>query len=93
MEEQEDIAIPDGDYITLIQAAQLAGYSVPKGGSGNLRKAAQDGRLQTIRITSRLRLTTRAWMAAYLASLEHSKGGRPRKKPEDTLNDSPPDSL
>lgn len=79
MNQEEGTHIPEGDYITLKQAAEMFGYSVPKGGSGNLRKAAKDGRLKTVRPGERALLTTREWFEAYLAGLQHAKGGRPKK--------------
>jgi hypothetical protein len=77
---QEDevtpIMIPAGEYITLEQAATLAGYS----SGGNLRTAAVQGRLRTIVVTNRLRLTTREWLDAYLATVQEERRGWERGK-------------
>ncbi len=75
---QEDevtpIMIPAGEYITLEQAATLAGYT----SGGNLRTAAVQGRLRTIVVTNRLRLTTTEWLDAYLATIKEERRGWPR---------------
>jgi hypothetical protein len=59
------------------KAARLAGYRSPR----TLHKAAREGRLRTT-TTGPLgtRVTTKAWLEVYLASIEASKGhrGRPR---------------
>jgi len=52
------------DYLTMAQAAEIAGYTSPT----FLHKAARAGRLRTTRQErSGLRLTTRAWLQAFLA--------------------------
>jgi hypothetical protein len=73
-EEVKPIVIPSGEYITIEQAAKLAGYS----GAGNLRTAAAAGKLQSIPITPRLRLTTKEWLDAYLATVQEERRGWPR---------------
>ena len=62
----------DGEYMTLEQAAKLAGYN----SSSTLRLAAREGRLRTIRISPRVRLTTREWLEEYLAGVRAGKYGR-----------------
>jgi hypothetical protein len=66
----------DEEYITLTQAAALAGYN----STSTLQKAAREGRLKTVRVGPRVQVTTRAWLDEYLASLGAGKSrrGRPR---------------
>jgi len=55
----------DSDYITLAEASKLAGLK----NSGALYRAVQSGRLKTVMTMARpriVRLTTRAWLHAYL---------------------------
>ena len=63
--------------MTVAEAARFAGYRSPR----TLHKAAREGRLRTT-TTGPLgtRVTTKAWLEEYLASIEASKGhrGRPR---------------
>jgi hypothetical protein len=57
--------IVDSDYLTLAQASRLAGLQT----SGTLYRAAQTGRLKTVTtmVGPRIvRLTTQAWLHAYL---------------------------
>ena len=61
------------DLITLVEAAEDAGYSSPS----TLRKAAREGRLKVIRHGQRTILTTADWVAAY-EDAAYGKGGRPR---------------
>ncbi len=65
-----------GEYITLARAAEIAGYGA---GSGNLRTAAVKGTLQTVMV-GKIRLTTEAWLDAYLATLRpgNYKRGLPK---------------
>jgi hypothetical protein len=86
MDEETPIVIPAGEYITIEQAARIAGYSA----AGNLRSAAAAGRIQSIVITPRLRLTTIDWLNTYLATVQEERRGwergkkrGPRQKPED----------
>lgn len=74
----------DDEYITLVQAAKIAGYKSPS----TLQKAAREGRLRTIRAGPRVQVTTRAWLDAYLASIHEgmSHRGRPRS------GQTPPDA-
>lgn len=58
------------DYLTLVQAAERCGLA-----PSTLRWQVRNGRLQAIKV-GRDYLTTRAWLAAYLASL--SDDGRRR---------------
>jgi hypothetical protein len=75
-----EMAVPDAnandEYITLVQAAKIAGYKSPS----TLQKAAREGRLRTIRAGPRVQVTTKAWLDAYLASIHEgmSHRGRPR---------------
>jgi len=64
------------EYITLQQAAEIAGYKTTSG----LRNAALQGRLQTVKPGPRLHMTTRAWLDAYLATLRpgNYKRGLPK---------------
>ena len=67
----------DEEYITIAQAARLAGYRTPR----TLQIAAAAGRLKTTTVGPYSpRLTTRAWLAEYLAGVQQSKSrrGRPR---------------
>src|SRR5437763_1133174 len=61
----------DGDYITLAQAAELAGYA----SKSSLQTAARTGRLQTRRIGNQL-VTTRAWLEQYLEEREPQTSAR-----------------
>ncbi len=65
------------DYITIDEAARRAGYR----DSNNLRTAARAGRLQTVLLGPRARMTTPAWLDAYLASVRpgNYKRGQERK--------------
>ena len=71
------VAIGEEEYITVAQAARMAGYRNPR----TLQKAAAEGRLKTTRVGpfSPL-LTTRAWLEEYLAGIQQSKShrGKPR---------------
>jgi hypothetical protein len=72
------------DYITLQQAAEIAGYR----DAATLRIAANKGRLRTVKPSPLLHMTTRAWLDEYLASLRGGAYRRgqergPRHKPED----------
>ncbi len=66
------------DYITLEEAAHIAGYRDPS----NLRTAARTSppRLKTMRKSPRVVLTTRPWLDAYLATLRpgNYKRGLPK---------------
>jgi hypothetical protein len=64
-----------GEYITLARAGEIAGYI----GYGNLRRAAATEKLKTVQV-GRTRLTTRAWLEEYLATLG-KQAGRPRGQP------------
>jgi hypothetical protein len=67
----------DAEYLTIAQAARIAGYRNPR----TLQKAASEGRLRTTTIGPfSPRLTTRAWLEEYLAGVQQSKSrrGRPR---------------
>jgi hypothetical protein len=53
--------------------------------SSSLKRAAAAGRLQTVRVHGRLRLTRQEWLDAYLATLDTRRGpprGQPRTKKE-----------
>jgi len=65
-----------GDYMTLAHAAESMGY---RGGYGNFRRAAAQGKLRTVFI-GKTRLTTRPWLDAYLATLRpgNYKRGLPK---------------
>lgn len=72
--------IASGEYITITQAARLAGYSAP----GNLRMAAAQGKLQSIKVGPRQRLTTKEWLEEYLSGLAVKEGwerGKSRRRP------------
>ena len=73
----------DDEYMTLGQAAKIAGYKSPS----TLQKAAREGRLRTIRAGPRVQVTTKAWLDEYLASIHEgmSHRGRPR------AGDTPPE--
>lgn len=64
------------DYITLQQAAKIAGYRDP----ATLRIAANKGRLRTVKPGPRLHMTKQAWLDDYLASLHlgNYKRGQPK---------------
>jgi len=64
------------EYITLQQAAEIAGYKTTSG----LRNAALQGRLQTVKPGPRLHMTTRAWLDAYLAQVRPGKYKRGQPK-------------
>lgn len=67
----------DEEYITVAQAARLAGYRDPR----TLQRAASAGRLRTTTLPPfPTRVTTRAWLEDYLAGIRQSKShrGRPR---------------
>ncbi len=67
-----------GEYITLTRAAEIAGY---RGGAGNLRRAAAQGKLRTVLI-GRTRLTTQPWLREYMDGLKPTAGwprGQERK--------------
>jgi hypothetical protein len=75
----------DADYITLAQAAALAGYA----SKSSLQTAARRGRLQTRRIGNQL-VTTQAWLEQYLAELRRGRyrRGEPRRgRDRDALAD------
>jgi len=79
-DEVKFIVIPAGEYITIEDAAKLAGYS----GAGNLRMAAAQERLRSIKVGPRQRLTTKEWLDEYLSGLAKKEGwqkGRPRRRP------------
>ena len=54
----------DSEYITLAEAARIAGHS----STSTLRTAARTGRLRTIRLSAHVQFTTRAWLDEYLKS-------------------------
>jgi hypothetical protein len=65
------------EYLTIAQVARIAGYRNPR----TLQKAASEARLRTTTLGPfSPRLTTRAWLDEYLASLQQSKShrGQPR---------------
>jgi hypothetical protein len=66
----------DADYITLAQAAELAGYA----SKSSLQTAARRGRLQTRRLGNQL-VTTQTWLEQYLAELRRGRyrRGEPRR--------------
>jgi len=68
----------ESEYITLDQAARLAGYTNPS----NLRTAARVGRLKTVTFSPRMRLTTQAWLNDYLVGVRpgNYKRGQQRKE-------------
>jgi hypothetical protein len=67
----------DAEYITLAQAARIAGYR----STTTLHKAVRENRLRTI-TTGPLntRVTTREWLNEYLASIRESKSRRGRRR-------------
>ncbi|HKO24048.1 MAG TPA: hypothetical protein VJY65_04830 [Chloroflexota bacterium] len=67
--------IVDTEYITLAQAARIAGYR----STTTLHKAVRENRLRTI-TTGPLntRVTTREWLNEYLASIRQNKSRRGR---------------
>jgi hypothetical protein len=63
------------DYITIAQAARLAGYRNPR----TLHRAATEGRLRTTTLPPfTTRVTTRAWLDEYLAGIKQSMSHRGR---------------
>ena len=64
------------EFITLQQAAAIAGYS----NTATLRAAAAAGRLQSVKPGPHLYMTTRPWLDAYLATLRpgNYKRGLPK---------------
>jgi hypothetical protein len=66
----------ENDYITLSQAAELAGYKSVR----PLQLAAQQGRLKTIKLGPRVQFTTRAWLDQYLAELRQGRYRRGEPK-------------
>jgi hypothetical protein len=72
---RDDGERPDiGPYITLAEAAQLAGLH-----PGTLRRAAADGMIKTAKLSPRLSVTTRRWLDDYRRSVGKSGHGRPAK--------------
>jgi hypothetical protein len=65
----------DTEFITLSEAARLAGYSSPR----TLQVAAKSGRLKSKRIGPRAIVTTRLWLDEFLddlkANMSHRRGG------------------
>lgn len=59
-------------YITLAQAAQIAGYRHDH----TLRAATRKGKLKAVQFGPRARVTTRTWLEEYLASVKQR--GMPR---------------
>lgn len=55
--------MPIHEYITMTEAARLAGLSTAR-----LSQLVGEHRLQTIRLDGRTRLTTRAWLETALAT-------------------------
>lgn len=74
----------DQDYITLQEAAKIAGYS----SFSTLYAAARNGRLKVRRFGVRTVMTTRPWLAEYQAALKASMAHR-RGQPRD--GDTPED--
>jgi hypothetical protein len=67
----------DDEYLTIAQAARLAGYRNPR----TLHRAATEGRLRTTTLPPfTTRVTTRAWLNEYLASIQQSKSHRGRRR-------------
>jgi len=66
------------EYITIEEAAQRAGYR----DSNNLRTAARAGKLQTVLLGPRARMTTQPWLDEYLANVRpgNYKRGQQRKE-------------
>jgi hypothetical protein len=76
--------VVDAEYITIAQAARLAGYRNPR----TLHKAATEGRLRTTTLPPfTTRVTTRAWLEEYLASIQQSKSHRGRPRARDRFID------
>ena len=74
----------DAEYITIAHAARLAGYRNPR----TLHRAATEGRLRTTRLPPfTTRVTTRAWLNEYLASIQQSKSRRGRPRARDRFID------
>jgi len=66
------------EYITLQQAAEIAGYA----DTSTLRHAARRGRLRTIKPGPRLHMTTGTWLQEYLQNLrsgDYKRGGQPKR--------------
>ena len=76
VDEQDPSATVETEYITLAQAAAIAGYK----STSTLHKAAREGRLKTVLIGPYLHFTTRQWLDEYLAGIRASKSrrGQPR---------------
>jgi hypothetical protein len=65
------------EFITLKQAADLAGYRSTAG----LRRAADDKRLKALKVGPRAWLTTEAWVQEYISS--RRPWGKERGRPND----------
>jgi hypothetical protein len=76
VDEQGPSPVVEIEYITLAQAAAIAGYK----STSTLHKAAREGRLKTVLIGPYLHFTTREWLDEYLAGIRASKSrrGQPR---------------
>jgi hypothetical protein len=71
----------DQEFITIPEAAREAGYRTPS----NLYAAAREGKLKVAKFGARGRLTTRAWLQEYLASIRHEPHrGQARADGEET---------
>jgi hypothetical protein len=67
----------ESEYITLAEAARIAGYR----STTTLHKAVRENRLRTIQVGPlNTRMTTRVWLEEYLASIKQNRShrGRPR---------------
>jgi len=71
------------EYITLAEAAQMAGYSSPR----TLQAAASSGRLKTRKWGPRATVTTGAWLQEYLDNLKESMSHRGQPREGDTPED------
>jgi hypothetical protein len=71
-------------YITLQQAAEIAGYT----DTSTLRAAALKGRLRTVKPGPRLHMTTRAWLDEYLRSLRGGNYRRGLPKAQDSPSEA-----
>jgi hypothetical protein len=78
--------IVDAEYITLAQAARIAGYRSTTTLHRAVRdRAVRENRLRTMTVGPLgTRVTTRAWLDEYLAGLQQNKSHRGRSRSGDT---------
>jgi hypothetical protein len=73
MEELEEPA----QLITLQRASELSGVA-----AATLANQARSGKLRTVKVTARMRMTTRVWLHQYLMARDPRRG-RPAPLPPD----------